>query len=88
MMQFFISKDSAIATEFKQRFIDSYLNRNSWIQSDKLYEWYITIKPNYEYNDFLKKLRVLVDDCDLKEFRDDASRKVTGRPKKIYLVSY
>lgn len=40
-----------------KRFIDNYIHKDTWITSEKLYEWFLTSHPNYVYKDFLKKLR-------------------------------
>ena len=43
------------------------MNRSTWISSESLYEWFVLIRPKYAYSDFLKKLRLIVKESDLKE---------------------
>ena len=35
-----MSKDNNISEEFIDRFVYNYMNRDKWIQSDVLYEWF------------------------------------------------
>ena len=35
-----MSKDNDISEEFIDRFVYNYVNKDSWVQSDILYEWF------------------------------------------------
>lgn len=55
------------------QFIENYLHRDTWIRSDRLFEWFLISHPNYKHSDFLVKLRLLLHENEIKEFNENYS---------------
>ena len=70
MNRFFSESDLFVPQDFVQRFISNYLNQTTAISSERLFEWFHTVNPNYKYEDFLKKLRKICKPGELKEYQE------------------
>ncbi len=62
-----------IPERFITQFVNNYLHRDTWVRSDYLFEWFAIISPNYKYEDYLKKLRKIVKETELKDFQENPS---------------
>ena len=50
-----MSKDNDISEEFIDRFVYNYVNKDSWVQSDILYEWFG--KQHFKrYDNFVREI--------------------------------
>lgn len=89
MMQFFKHNAVGVPIGFAERFVNNYMHRDVWLSSDKLFEWFVLIRPKYSYNDFLKKLRHIVKESERKETWEKSSQQQDElkSKRKIYLIS-
>ena len=71
---------------FINQFVHNYLHRDTWVRSDYLFEWFVVISPNYKYDDYLKKLRKIIKETELKDYSDKSSELKHTR-RKLYLIS-
>lgn len=91
MNRFFTESKLQVPQDFIQRFISNYLNQQTLISSQRLFEWFHSVRPNYKYEDFLKRLRKICKPAELKEPQEGISggrvKPGTKGYKKLYLVS-
>ncbi len=89
-MEYFRNNVVDIPIQFVEQFVNNYLHRNTQIRSDELFKWFMIINPKYKYDDYLKKLRKIVKEIDLKEATENSSDSLRPGMKgyrKIYLIS-